>query len=281
MVRDDFYVYFYLMPDGTPVYVGKGRGSRDRSHLKIAEEINAGTFKGVRNRWYNFLAKRLREGVAMVVTRIEQNLDEGLAQLLEIQFILHFGRCGLDEGGTLRNTSGGGDGFTSEDKIRIQSTLAYQTKWRAALAVVYASPEWRGKRKAIAAEYSARPEWREKISSSSRQRAASGFYKTNYWKTKFQAGMERRNADPKWLESQAKKNRRIATPERNAKISASRKEWHLKNKVSTETRRKVSVGGLRHYKEHPERAKKHSEFLLAFYARRRREKYLTDLFVRT
>jgi hypothetical protein len=92
-----YYIYAYLREDGTPYYVGKGRGNRlyDSSRrIKIPED-----------------RKR--------VVYLRQNLTEDEAYKLETEFILRFGR--KDNGtGILRNESNGGK--ENHEKIVSQET---------------------------------------------------------------------------------------------------------------------------------------------------------------
>lgn len=83
-----YYVYFYIRKDGTPYYVGKGKGTR-------AWDSTAHTTKP----WIN------QNNIVFV----EWGLSDMWAQILERYFIRWFGR--KDKGtGILRNRTDGGDG---------------------------------------------------------------------------------------------------------------------------------------------------------------------------
>jgi hypothetical protein len=84
-----FYVYFYLRPDGTPYYVGKGKGGRafqKHEGIKIPKDKERIIFVGV-------------------------NMSEQDAFALEMDQIAFYGRKDLGTG-ILRNRTDGGEGCT-------------------------------------------------------------------------------------------------------------------------------------------------------------------------
>ncbi len=100
----DFYVYVYIDPrDGTPFYIGKGHGNRDRSHL-FPCNLKQNQF------FYHKINKLLKQDVNPKVRRIFENLSEQEAFFWETFFIHALGRRNLDEG-PLCNLTNGGDGF--------------------------------------------------------------------------------------------------------------------------------------------------------------------------
>lgn len=104
-----FYVYRYEV-DGTTVYVGKGYGNRDTTHLREAKRDPTAK---KRSHFYNFLAKALRGGKTINVIRELEGLEEDEALRAEIFFITEvYGRREF-EGGTLYNRLRGGDGVDS------------------------------------------------------------------------------------------------------------------------------------------------------------------------
>ncbi len=98
-----FYVYAYIDPrDGTPFYIGKGHGDRDRQHTQPSR-IKARTF------FYYKLRKMLAEGVQPVTRRLLEDLTEDEAFYFEAFFVSSLGRRDLNTG-CLCNLTAGGDG---------------------------------------------------------------------------------------------------------------------------------------------------------------------------
>ena len=104
-----FYVYAYLREDGTPYYVGKGSGRRDRERHTCPVPTNPN-----------------------LSIRVATNLTERGAWDLEKQLISFYGR--ESDGGLLVNKSSGGAGGSGwtqskeSNKKRSQSHLALKRK---------------------------------------------------------------------------------------------------------------------------------------------------------
>lgn len=114
MTKCKYYVYIYSYPDGTPFYVGKGSGRRDRVHLCDAK---AGRNK---DKWaVRVISKLLREGSQPLITRVAESLSETEALDLEKSLIARYGRKDLGTG-CLTNATDGGDGAVglSPEKAR-------------------------------------------------------------------------------------------------------------------------------------------------------------------
>lgn len=105
---DDFYVYSYWLPEGTPgacdpLYIGKGQGNRAYGHLWIAKSKEQKTI------WHKKLRQLLDDGIKPEVDFLGTGLSENDAFLLEAEMIQKFRRLDLGTG-CLYNCSDGGEG---------------------------------------------------------------------------------------------------------------------------------------------------------------------------
>ncbi len=114
-----YYVYIYYDHNDIPRYVGKGKGKRDGKHLDSCRRSSS------RNdcpRFYNWLRKQIRERIPYHYTRVAASLTQSDAHELEVIYIARFGL--LEEGGTLKNLSRGGDGSTPGPESRRRRSKA-------------------------------------------------------------------------------------------------------------------------------------------------------------
>lgn len=109
---NDFYVYAWLKPCGTPFYIGKGRGRRDKVTAR-----NNPIFS-------NILNKIKRSGEEPLVIRVHQDIAEDEAFELERSLIRQYGRKNNGTG-ILANLTDGGEGpsgaVVSEESRRKKS----------------------------------------------------------------------------------------------------------------------------------------------------------------
>lgn len=96
-----FYVYEIQYSDGTPFYVGKGKGDRYNKSLKMCK-----------NKWkHNIINKIRKNGDEPLVKIIADNLIESVAFKFEISLIAYYGRRDLGTG-ILVNMTDGGEGVS-------------------------------------------------------------------------------------------------------------------------------------------------------------------------
>lgn len=104
-----YYVYMYKNPEtGIPMYVGKGHGNRDISHLK----------KSHNRRLSKEISKMLEAGMQPDVERIITSDDHTEVLAEEIRQIKLYGRKGFDPGGVLMNFTLGGEGALGRVRTR-------------------------------------------------------------------------------------------------------------------------------------------------------------------
>lgn len=166
----DFYVYAYFRLDGTPCYIGKGRGSRSHHHLTHIRRVNPHLKNIIRN-----------AGGDLPVAIIRDNLTESEAFETEVAFIAAIGR---KPAGPLVNFTDGGEGasgyiFTQEQRARLSvaqrkpDTLAknrsrslgkkHTEEFKAALRAIFATPEYREKQRLARRGHKLSDEHKEKL----------------------------------------------------------------------------------------------------------------------
>lgn len=103
--RRDFYVYALFREDGTPFYVGKGKGRRCRVHL----------FPSVMNRTpkAHIIRRMLEAGHGIKIEKLAEGLTEAEAFATERETIARIGRR---PHGPLWNFTDGGDGASGVQK---------------------------------------------------------------------------------------------------------------------------------------------------------------------
>ncbi len=99
MTEKQHYVYIYRLLDGTPVYVGKGSGSRFREHFK----------GGYKNRLFYKNRQLVKERGYCLYPEIIPCSSADSAFSLEMNLIEKYGRVDLKTG-TLYNLTAGGEG---------------------------------------------------------------------------------------------------------------------------------------------------------------------------
>ncbi len=105
-VTDDFYVYMYCKPDGTPFYIGKGKEDRWEHHIKQAKKQRTTDSNKLK---INTIRKILKQGQEPLIKFIDTDLSEDQAFELEQFMIGWIGRFDLGTG-TLTNMTNGGEG---------------------------------------------------------------------------------------------------------------------------------------------------------------------------
>lgn len=124
-----YYVYLYLKPDGTPFYVGKGKGDRWKWHLTEAKKYSSTDTNRLK---VNTIRKILKSGQEPIVKFVDSNISEEQAFELEEFLISEIGRIDLGTG-TLTNLTNGGEGtsghsHTEDSKLKISAAISGKPK---------------------------------------------------------------------------------------------------------------------------------------------------------
>jgi len=108
-----YYVYELQYPNGTPFYVGKGKGDRCNKHLKGRD--NSNSFKC---RIINKIRNSRQEPI---IKKVAENLEESVAFYIEKFLIAYYGRRNIGTG-ILTNLTDGGEGGCSyrSEKTRMK-----------------------------------------------------------------------------------------------------------------------------------------------------------------
>lgn len=103
-----YYVYSLNFPDGTPFYIGKGKGMRGFVHFKDY----------TKNKLKKQIIQRIIDAGSYPILSIDDyNLTEEEAFRIEEEYIVRFGRYGIDKGGILTNQLPGGKMCPTDDDI--------------------------------------------------------------------------------------------------------------------------------------------------------------------
>jgi hypothetical protein len=126
-----FYVYAILRPDGTPCYIGKGKGNRLRHNGKYGRNAHL----------LRIIANAKAAGTPVDRVKLIEDVSEPDALALEAFFIAAIGREA--HGGPLVNLTDGGDngpvGYKHPPELRarhsaIRKGRGLTPEWRAAIA---------------------------------------------------------------------------------------------------------------------------------------------------
>lgn len=128
MLKNIYYVYIYKTPDGTPFYIGKGKGQRLYVHIaetKNRHKIKKGSRVNIKK--LDMIESILNDGQFPIIEKIDENLSETKALKLEKKLIKEIGRLDLGTGPLLNLTDGGegisGNVCSEERKRKISSAI--------------------------------------------------------------------------------------------------------------------------------------------------------------
>lgn len=133
----NYYVYIYLDSSKPgnfnyqnltfkyqPIYIGKGKNLRYKSHFSNCKNPYFDNKKGYRRIFYRKLRKLLSTGVNPIIEFYKTNIKEKEAFILEIELINKIGRK-IDKKGPLYNTSIGGEGVTGSKRLNRNRIYVY------------------------------------------------------------------------------------------------------------------------------------------------------------
>lgn len=127
-----FYVYAFLRPDGTPCYIGKGKGNRWRHDGKYGRNLHL----------RRIIANAKESGQPLERIKLIENMSEADALSMEAFFIAAVGREA--QGGPLVNLTDGGEvgptGYKHPPELRARHSANRKGRiespeWRAAISV--------------------------------------------------------------------------------------------------------------------------------------------------
>jgi len=124
------YVYAILV-DGLCRYIGKGTNGRAWEHEKIARRLNESRSRGEKvkaTRFYNRLAKALRDGASVEVRILRDGLTDDAAFLLEIEEIADADQSWNEAEGGLGFTSASARRFFADPEVRKRMSEAAKAR---------------------------------------------------------------------------------------------------------------------------------------------------------
>lgn len=193
---DSFYVYAMFRPDGTPCYVGKGRGWR---HVK----------KTSRSR--HLLSIMNANGGRLPTEKILEGLTESQAFDLEAVLIRLIGR--ETNGGPLVNQTDGGDGVSG-----MRHSAEVRERMRVRMTTLMADPAEKARRRAALETYLRDP------TAADLRKSASAKSKTPEVVERLRIAMAKRMSDPaEKAKISAFHTGRKRPPETGAKIGAAQR----------------------------------------------------------
>jgi hypothetical protein len=202
--RSDFYVYALLRDTGVPFYIGKGRGSRWKTHECEARN-------GTRSHKCEIIRGMKACGVEVIRVKLHEGLTEAVAHAYEIALIAAIGRC---PDGPLANHTDGGEGVTG-----LQHTPETQARISAALRGRKWSPESIARLSATVRGRKMTPEGIAKMAASKCGSKASPEARAN-----ISAALRGKKLTPEHIENAAATKRgKKQSPEHIAKLAAVRR----------------------------------------------------------
>ena len=228
-MTNEYYVYLYLREDGTPYYIGKGKGRRAYD----------------KNRKFARPAEKER------IVFHSKNLTEDEAFKIEKELIAEYGRKDIDTG-ILRNLTDGGEGLSGHiksEEYRNNMSVAQQKLWdnrdlefkashsfavkkalanpkikakqSARLKELWKDPEYRAEMTLLNKEVKKRPGMKERLSEKAKLNMADPEYKRRWKESINRPELKARQVSP---ENVQKRKDGLNRPEVKAKISARLKE---------------------------------------------------------